>query len=163
MTDIFLIELQTLLIKSKETFILGDFNLPNINWNKISNKNCLINKFFKILLEFGPFYQLINFKTRGDAILDLLFKNKPEIMGNINELPPIGNSDHCSIKFKLKFIKPVIFNKTIYMIIPKLITIKLIVLKTVLREIIYQILILYNTLGMSYIKFFKLFKKNLYQ
>ena len=44
---------------------------------------------------------MINFPTREDNILDLICTNNPVLFNNIEQLPPIGKSDHITIRAEL--------------------------------------------------------------
>lgn len=77
--------------------LLGDFNLPLINWctQKFSNdfKSCM---FFNFMTDFG-FAQLVLEPTRKSNILDLLLVNNPFIISSFCIDEPFSTSDHESI------------------------------------------------------------------
>ena len=86
-------------IGNNPAIILGDFNLPDINWNlhigrneDVEFLNCLHDNFLD---------QLINFNTRGNNILDLLFTNDSNLVSSLTSSPPLDNSDHSSFIFNL--------------------------------------------------------------
>ena len=76
----------TKLVQSLEKFppscnilLLGDFNLPNVNWNLVAPwQSDTISDFFcdSVINRFG-LSQLVNKPTRGDALLDLILTNTP--------------------------------------------------------------------------------------
>jgi hypothetical protein len=88
-------------LRNKSNIILGDFNMPHINWNTLSGPtknepflNCLSRNFLK---------QNVRESTRpnSDSLLDLIFTT---IGTNIHELcvdECFGTSDHSMISFKL--------------------------------------------------------------
>jgi len=84
-------------------FILGDFNYcPRINWvNAYSLGDHISARFFDFVSSRG-YSQFINFATRGDNILDLIFSDDDQIICSTDCCPPLlGNSDHCLIEFQL--------------------------------------------------------------
>jgi len=81
--------------------VLGDFNLPRLNWNVLSGpRDSLHTPFIDFVSKFG-LTQLINFPTRGGNILDVLLTNVEQIVAGISCLPPIGCSDHAIVEFSL--------------------------------------------------------------
>ena len=75
---------------------MGDFNLPNYDWkNHSSPESKTFNDF---LLDAEPIHQLVPFITRGDHLLDLILSNDPNICSELEDNPPIGCSDHLTIK-----------------------------------------------------------------
>ena len=81
--------------------ILGDFNLPNIDWNTYSCINNYVNSaMLTFVIELG-FCQFVNFATRGCNLLDIVLANDPLIVSSVEAAPPLGNSDHNTVKFVL--------------------------------------------------------------
>jgi len=81
--------------------IVGDFNLPKINWKTLS---CPSDNFHKPFLSFlieSSCTQLINFPTCGSNILDLILTNDAHVISHINADTPCGASDHVSILFNV--------------------------------------------------------------
>ncbi|ESO02987.1 hypothetical protein HELRODRAFT_173822 [Helobdella robusta] len=87
--------------------MLGDFNFPEIDWETFSCRGSdekIENEFLSILKD-KFLIQHINFPTRfrdGQAanILDLVISAK-ELVRNIMHHPPLGNSDHSIVEFKV--------------------------------------------------------------
>ena len=79
-----------------DTLSIGDFNFPSIDWSTFNSDN-KTQIFVDAVLE-NDFTQLIDFPThiRGN-ILDLALTNCPERIVNIEDIGPIGNSDHNAI------------------------------------------------------------------
>ena len=77
----------------------GDFNLPDISWlDKSASGHRYrsdINKSFLDLLHSLDMNQIVNFPTRLDNTLDILFTNRPNLVHRL--LPVPGISDHDSI------------------------------------------------------------------
>ena len=72
-------ELTKFVIKSESYSIIGDFNLPNINWERLEMSNQKPYKLFgKLIGEISPISQLIRFPTRENAILDLIITRETE-------------------------------------------------------------------------------------
>ena len=100
--------------------IVGDFNLPNIQWvNGFGfSENSLIRPFLECLFNHS-LYQAVNFPTRyrnsqNPSLLDLLLAKDQESIISIKPLPPFGASDHivisCSFRLypqRLEFTKHV--------------------------------------------------------
>ena len=74
--------------------LLGDFNLPKINWClNLVKPDAIEEAFYEYFCSAG-LTQLVSFPTRYDATLDLVFCNDPEIISNLMPLPHLGKSDH---------------------------------------------------------------------
>ena len=93
------------------TVILGDFNFPEIDWNTVTTTNSRSQDFLNATQDVF-LHQLINFHTRPTSeltkgnILDLLMCNYPEKIENVEDIGPIGNSDHTCIKFEILTTTP---------------------------------------------------------
>lgn len=62
------------------TIIAGDFNYPAIDWSSlIASNNLGQNKFLQFMISNG-FEQIVDFPTRNNAILDLIFINSPNLL-----------------------------------------------------------------------------------
>src|SRR6476469_3042513 len=77
--------------------LLGDYNLPNINWvTGYFPSDFKYKVFFDFYSEFG-FYQFIHESTRGSNVLDLLLTNDPLLLSSYYFDFPFCTSDHDSI------------------------------------------------------------------
>ena len=76
------------------SIIIGDFNLPNIDW-KLDKGYDSKSKLFLEAVDEAQLTQLVDFPThiRGN-LLDLVLTNTPEKILNIDCLGNLGNSDH---------------------------------------------------------------------
>jgi len=83
------------------SIIVGDFNFPEINWNTLTTTNARSQDFLDATQEMF-FSQMVNFSTRSGNTLDLLLCTHPEIIEDIVDIGPIGNSDHTCIQFEIK-------------------------------------------------------------
>ena len=77
----------------------GDFNLPDINWldestqgNRVHSE---INKSLLDLLHSFNLTQVVNFPTRINNTLEILFSNRPNLVHKLRPIP--GISDHDTI------------------------------------------------------------------
>ena len=94
---------ETLCGRAIRCILIGDFNLPGINWAKDQVPNIPKNQaFYDFCMDFG-FIQLINEATRGHNILDLLLVNDQRFISNWEVSEPLGASDHAAIEFSLIF------------------------------------------------------------
>jgi len=81
------------------TIILGDFNLPGVNWKCLeggsSQGDLFIDCFQDNFLE-----QWVDKPTRGDKILDLVLSNW-NVMEDLEVKESLGDSDHAIIQFSI--------------------------------------------------------------
>ena len=92
------------------TLLLGDFNLPNVDWSNPSapiGYDTLSSTFCSISQDYF-FHQMVVNPTRGDNILDLVLSTAPDLLFDLGVNEGLGNSDHNSIEFnmKLKILRP---------------------------------------------------------
>ena len=80
--------------------LVGDFNMPEIDWNKYK---CPVRyDRFLDTLSSKNLSQLVNFTTHNKGnILDLALTNSPECVLNIENIGNLGNSDHCIISIDI--------------------------------------------------------------
>ena len=86
------------------TFILGDFNLPNIDWINLTAKHNGIDDVFMNCMSTLGMTQFITNPTRlsfstDENILDLILSNDPSSVHINDPLPPISSSDHLLLVF----------------------------------------------------------------
>ena len=78
----------------KNTIIIGDFNLPSINW-----RNGTADQKGRRLLEAveeADMTQLVDFPTHNKGnTLDLIITNRPDLIVSVQNDGNLGNSDHC--------------------------------------------------------------------
>lgn len=90
----------------KPVILMGDFNLPDVDWNLYSAPaNAIYDMFIKFINEFG-LSQLVCTPTRlsdtcKNSILDLLITNTHNVISEINVQIPFSTSDHCVIQFSI--------------------------------------------------------------
>ena len=105
-----LITTATQLSKDK-VVLVGDFNLPDIDWMNMTapgSENNLSNKFLLNLFDNGLFQHIMeNTRIRGrnqPSLLDLVITSDEESIFDIALLAPLGKSDHTAITFKYNYI-----------------------------------------------------------
>jgi hypothetical protein len=82
--------------------IVGDFNLPDIDWLSEhprfnGSKSIALHDMFTDL----ACSQFISSPTRGNNVLDLLFCNDPMLISDVSVDVPFSNSDHAMIFFTI--------------------------------------------------------------
>ena len=98
--------------------ICGDFNLPLIDWNSHLSRdaeNSLSNLFLEMVEDQNWFQHVKNstrFRGSQNSCLDLILTNEEYMVSDVQELPPLGKSDHVCQKWKLVVSEP-IFKNTI--------------------------------------------------
>ena len=98
--------------RNKLLVILGDFNLPDINWTSWSSdaQNYVTNCAFLDAFAALHLCQLISFPTRHNATLDLILAPKlpsPVVISNVTDAGPMANSDHSAIVFDVTTPLPI--------------------------------------------------------
>jgi len=84
------------------TLLIGDFNFGDINWrNQTSGSK---GKLFLKAVKNLALFQCVKEKTRGTNILDLVLVYDKNFLYNLESLPPIGKSDHNTLKITLNSI-----------------------------------------------------------
>lgn len=87
---------------SPNSMIFGDFNYPEIHWSTLQyppSASKFVEACQATFLE-----QLVEFSTHiAGNTLDLVLTNAPEKVHEIEEGPPLANSDHSSVSVSLQF------------------------------------------------------------
>ena len=95
--------LQRYINRKGPTFIVGDFNCPDIDWNWCRTpSNAISQRLYNFIMADG-FVQFVDKPTHGNNILDLVLTNEPSWLESINVESPFSSSDHESIMFKVVF------------------------------------------------------------
>ena len=87
--------------RSKHVCIMGDFNYRNIDWEALVGDQ-EAEEFLNVVQD-NFLRQIINEPTRGNNILDLVLTNREEVIKDTEIGGNLGNSDHCEIRFKMKW------------------------------------------------------------
>ena len=85
--------------------LLGDFNLPNIDW--LVPKPLTWDKFTNLFLDcvlLNGFEQIVKVSTRGPNILDLMLCRNLHLLPDVHIIPPLVNSDHEAYELTLNNI-----------------------------------------------------------
>ena len=77
------------------TVLIGDFNLPNINWQDTTATKARARRLVEAMAN-GNLVQLVHFPThqKGNT-LDLVITNSPDKIVHIEDGGKLGKSDHC--------------------------------------------------------------------
>ncbi len=89
---------------NSSVIVLGDFNARNTNWCKTDPVTDTAGRELKLIIDDLLLLQMVNEPTRiarnSQSCIDLLISDSPGLITSLSILPPIGNSDHCSILAK---------------------------------------------------------------
>ena len=106
------------IMKSDYLMICGDFNLPLIDWNSHQVRdaeNSLSHCFLEMVEDHNWFQHVENstrFRGAQNSCLDLILTNEENMVNNVQDLPPLGKSDHVCQKWKLIVSEPIFKNTT---------------------------------------------------
>ena len=84
----------------RRTILMGDFNMPKIDWETMSADSQGI-KFRDVVLD-NFLHQCVKLPTRNENILDLVFETEENLVKSVDITPPLGSSDHSSVTFQIK-------------------------------------------------------------
>ncbi|PKU32319.1 adaptin ear-binding coat-associated protein 1 [Limosa lapponica baueri] len=87
--------------RSLALLLVGDFNLPDINWAHNTAEREQSRRFLECV-EDNFLTQLVRELTREGALLDLLFVNREGLVGDVMVEGCLGHSDHEMIEFSGK-------------------------------------------------------------
>ena len=92
--------------RNEPLVIMGDFNLPGVNWyNSVPtavNAHSQ-NEFLNVFLSNG-LIQTVFEPTRDENILDLVFTNETDLIRNVSVGAPLSSSDHQTVSFFLNSV-----------------------------------------------------------
>src|SRR5437870_2208406 len=81
--------------------IVGDFNLPLMDWdNNLSPNHDVYTEFLSYFTN-NSLLQLVKFPTRENNLLDIILSDHSQQISNISSFAPIGTSDHLTLLFDL--------------------------------------------------------------
>ena len=84
---------------NKQHVIVGDLNLPRINWNASTCHSDMVHRpVLDFAVNFG-FSQLVDFNTRGDNLIDVILTDDSMLIAKVGALRPIWHSDHLVVEF----------------------------------------------------------------
>jgi hypothetical protein len=81
-------------------FMFGDFNFGGISWSDQSYATASEREFVNMINDLY-LQQIVTVPTRMGAILDLIFISDLDYVGQVTANPPLGNSDHDIIEYRL--------------------------------------------------------------
>lgn len=80
--------------------LLGDFNFPNIDWRNLTGKNTADKVFLDFSFE-SKLFQVVDFPSRGNNFLDLIFASERQLVNNVVKEASFSTSDHSAISFSI--------------------------------------------------------------
>jgi len=81
--------------------IMGDFNMPLVDWDLYSGPDTpMYSAFLHFINNYG-LHQYVNRPTRGDKILDIVLSSSDSLVNDIQVTPPFSISDHNSVVFNV--------------------------------------------------------------
>lgn len=86
-------------IKEKYIVYMGDFNYPHINWDSLNARGKDYN--FLKMTQDNFLIQHIDFATRDNNILDLVFSTEKNMVENVEVIGKLGSSDHDTLAFNI--------------------------------------------------------------
>ena len=104
--NLLLTQLQSIIDQNpSQLLLMGDFNLPHINFQLLESPNGFSNEFLNFVIN-NLLVQHIDFNTRfqydKSSLLDLIITNEDDDVSDLESLPPLGKSDHITIAFNFK-------------------------------------------------------------
>ena len=93
--------LEEILISQHECVIMGDFNLPNIDWTLQRSTPTPGNKLMQLLAD-NNLTQHVHETTRKNNILDLVISTEEELIVNLNITDKIGDDQAIIFSIKTK-------------------------------------------------------------
>jgi len=81
--------------------IVGDFNLPHIDWVTLSSPDDKIQRPFLDYCISTGYTQCVSFVTNSKNILDLVLCDYDQVIYNVSCVAPLGASDHAVVNFSV--------------------------------------------------------------
>ena len=85
------------------TFVVGDFNCPDINWNSGSMPSNGVSLLLYTFATVNGFVQAVGMPTRGKNLVDLVLINQPLYLSAISVEQPFSSSDHNTVSFNVLY------------------------------------------------------------
>lgn len=102
-TDLLRNKLDSLLGKTPDIFLAGDFNLPHINWNDESyhkgiskDEKCMANQLFDLMNDYNLLQFIKNPTHKDGNVLDLIFTNNIQLLHSYHITPTSPRISHHS-------------------------------------------------------------------
>ena len=85
----------------KNTYVVGDFNIPNVNWQEWAAADPKGRTLLTTMEEAG-LTQMVNLATHTKGnVLDLFITNNPDKVIGVSDGGRLGRSDHCILNIEL--------------------------------------------------------------
>ena len=85
------------------SLVIGDFNLPGIDWNMLHSESPGEDFFLKTIQD-KFFTQHVDFPTQDSGnILDLVLSSTPELVHSVHDYGTLGRSDHRLLEININF------------------------------------------------------------
>jgi len=97
----------------ERVLLLGDFNLPTIDWTHLGGVTRHDDMFLEIVKD-NFLTQHVMSPTRGTNILDLVITSDSNMIENLTLCEPLVNSDHVVLMFDFIFRNTIINENTSY-------------------------------------------------
>jgi len=81
--------------------LVGDFNLPNINWSDFEAPNDDIHDVFLDFCVQRCLHRMVKECTRDNSCIDLVLVSDVFMVFNMNVQTPFSTSDYCMVDFEL--------------------------------------------------------------
>ena len=97
--------------------VCGDFNFPHIDWNSrksLESEFSFTTRFLEEMEDIGWYQHVVastRFRKDQQSCLDLVFTSEESMVDGVEELPPVGKSDHVCQNWKV-VVGEVIFRNT---------------------------------------------------
>ncbi len=100
-----------------DAVVLGDLNFPGLDWNSYRVKNARSSMFSSVCRDLR-LVQLVTFNTRcralnAPSLLDVVLVKNQNLVSGIQQLSPLGNSDHSSLLVDFPFSFPSVCSRVI--------------------------------------------------
>jgi len=93
--------LSKLCLSSQQNIVLGDFNLPNIDWFHYLAPSEVCHDKFLSFVDNAGLQQCVNAPTHANNVLDLVLTDNTCLISDVSIECPIGNSDHNTVHVSL--------------------------------------------------------------
>lgn len=93
--------IESLKLGSTQYVLVGDFNLPGINWKEMGGRTKLENEFLDFIVDMGLTQHVEEATHKKGNILDLVLSSEPDLAFNTTVGAPI--SDHLIVSCQVRF------------------------------------------------------------
>ncbi len=93
--------MESLLSVQWPVFIMGDLNLPEIQWNQLMRPSDTVSATFLDFCLQQALEQIVLYPTRGSNILDIILCSDTTPVLRCSVADPFANSDHATVCFEL--------------------------------------------------------------